>query len=74
MRFRLTSSREADLRNATPTAEAEQQVFSSDRKRFIALPVKMMLSQRSGQTASVIAPNKSRSAKLSPAFTRRESP
>jgi len=40
----MTSSRVADLRDPTPTGGAKQQVFSSDRKRFIVLRVKTMSS------------------------------
>src|SRR5262249_47722481 len=42
MRFRMTSSRVVDQRDPTPTGGAKQQVFSSDRKRFIVLQVKTM--------------------------------
>jgi hypothetical protein len=68
----MTSSRVADLRDATPTGGAKQQVFSSDRNRFVVLDLKTMSSHRSAQPASVITVNKSLSAKLSPAFTRAE--
>jgi hypothetical protein len=68
----MTSSRVADLRDATPPGRAKQQVLSSDRNRFIVLEVKTMSSERSPQPGSVITANKSLSAKLLPAFTRAE--